>query len=97
MKINNEKLRRAIEKLSEETMVSALEAYGISLEPPKPKPEFKPIFIHRGCFVVSAEKGEVKIETGSCYAGACFQTPECVDKFIAALQSAKDFIERNRK
>ena len=93
MKINNEKLRRAIEKLSEETMVSALEAYGISLEPP----EFKPISVHNGCFVVSVEKGEIIIKTGSCYRDACVQTPKCVDEFIAALQSAKDFAERNGK
>ena len=94
MKINNEKLRRAIEKLSEETMVSALEAYGISLEPPK----FEPIEIHAGCFIVSVEKGNIIIKTGSDYNGSCcHQAPDQVDHFIAALQSAKDFAERNGK
>ena len=94
MKINNEKLRRAIEKLSEETMVSALEAYGISLEPP----EFKPISVHDGCFVVSVENGKIIIKTGSDYKdNGCRSGSYTAHEFIAALQSAIDFIERNGK
>ena len=94
MKINNEKLRRAIEKLSEETMVSALEAYGISLEPP----EFKPISVHYGCFVVSVENGVIIIKTGSDYKdNGCRSYSYTSREFIKALQSAIDFIERNGK
>ena len=95
MKINNKKLRRAIEKLSEETMVSALEAYGISLEPPK----FEPIDIHYGCFVVSVENGNIIIKPGNSYSygNGCCQSPKDVGELIEALQSAKDFAERNRK
>ena len=95
MKITNEKLRRAIEKLSEETIVSALEAYGIDLGLPKPK--FEPIEIHAGCFVVSVEKGKIIIKTGCDYIhNGCRSGSYTAREFIAALQSAIDFIERNK-
>ena len=80
-------------EISEETIVSALTKAGISLEPPK----FKPIFIHNGCFIVSAAKGDVIIKTGDDYNGSCcHQAPDQVDHFIAALKSAKDFAERSK-
>ena len=64
-----------------------------------PQSEFKPVRIHNGCFVVSVEKGVIIIKTGNSYSygNGCCQSPKDVDHFIAALQSAKDFIERNRK
>ena len=81
-------------EISEETIVSALTKAGISLEPPK----FEPISVHNGCFVVSVEKGKIIIKTGCDYIhNGCRSGSYTAREFITALQSAKDFIERNGK
>ena len=81
-------------EISEETIVSALTKAGISLEPP----EFKPINVHSGCFVVSVENGKIIIKTGSDYVyNGCRSGSYTAREFIAALQSAIDFAERNGK
>jgi len=81
-------------EISEETIVSALTKAGISLEPP----EFKPISVHDGCFVVSVEKGVIIIKTGSDYKdNGCRSCSYTAREFIKALQSAIDFVERNGK
>ena len=61
-----------------------------------PQSEFKPISVHRGCFVVSVEKGVIIIKTGSDYKDTgCRSGSYTAREFINALQSAIDFIERN--
>ncbi len=61
---------------------------------PEPKPKFEPISIHHGCFEVSASTCDnVIVKTGPCYNNQCYQCISTVDEFIAALQSAKAFIE----
>ena len=63
-----------------------------------PQSEFKPISVHRGCFVVSVEKGVIIIKTGSDYKdNGCRSCSYTAREFIKALQSAIDFVERNGK
>ena len=61
----------------------------------KAKKGFKPIEIHRGCFVVGVDEGHVKITTGRVYrVGGCCQNSEAARQFIAAIESAIDYIEK---
>ena len=64
-----------------------------------PQSEFKPARIRNGCFVVRVENGKIIIKTGSdsdyVYTG-CRSGSYTAREFIAALQSAIDFIERSK-
>ncbi len=80
-------------KVSEETIAEALEAkFG------KSKKKFEPISIHGECFEVSVKGNDICISPGRRYFpnGRCLQNAHEVGEFIAALQSAKDFIEKNK-
>ncbi len=80
-------------KVSEETVSLALQEYF-----KKHPPEFEPINIHDGCFIVDVDENSVRIKMGSDYNGiCCFQSAEDVDEFIAAHQEAKAYVEKYRK
>ena len=68
------------------------------IEADKPeKPKFEPIEIHAGCFVVSVSGcNNVVVKTGPSYNNKCYQCIFTVDKFNAALQSSKAFVEVNK-
>ena len=81
-------------KVSEETIAEALEEkFG------KPKKKFKPIDIHFGCFTVSVNsENDIMVANGPSYSSCagCIQSPLVTRKFIAALQSAIGFVEKNK-
>jgi len=81
------------EKVSEETIIEALKKH-CGFEEKKERKKFEPIKIHGGCFVVSIDGGDIKIVTGNCFHGACFQNPTTARQFIEALQEAIDYIEK---
>ncbi len=60
---------------------------------------FEPIDIHFGCFTVSVtSENDIMVANGPSYSSCvgCIQSPRITRKFIAALQSAIGFVEKNK-
>ena len=98
MKITNKKLRRAIEKLSEETIVKLLETQGFNLDPPKPKPEPKFEKIQFCHLRVDVPDPTNSLPIHLSWAGnniSCFNTIEDIESHINGLQKAIAYAKEN--
>ena len=99
MKITNEKLRRAIEELSEETIVKLLETQGFNLEPPKPKPEpeFEKIqFCHLRVDVPDPTNSfPIHLSWAGSENNTCLNSIKAIERHINGLQKAIAFTQEN--